>query len=201
MHALHSKYGKLPWAKVIKPSADIARDGFVVNEDLVIFMDKATAGTEDFLLDDASWAIDFARNGRRVQKGEVMTRKRFADTLYTIAEEGPDAFYSGRIAETMVNALAAEGGIMTLEDIASYEVVEREPVQIDLNGYKLTSSGAPSSGAIMMNILKTIGGYPNFNEIGRNNLSTHRLNEAMRFAYALVSIPLGFCYIDHKTQG
>ena len=184
---MHSKYGSLPWADVVKPSAEIAREGFEVNEDLVIFMDRATALTGNFLVNDESWAIDFAPDGRRVEKGDIMTRKRFADTLDVIADEGPDAFYTGDIAETMIDALAAEGGTMTLQDLKNYSVIMREPRQIQHQDYTLTSSGAPSSGAIMLNILKTLGGYPDFEEPGRDNLSSHRLNEAMRFAYALVS--------------
>ena len=153
----------------------------------MIFMDKATADTENFLVNDESWAIDFAPDGRRVEKGDIMTRKRFADTLDVIADEGPDAFYTGHIAETMIDALAAEGGTMTLEDLKNYSIIMREPRQIQHEDYTFTSSGAPSSGAIMLNILSTLGGYPDFDEPGSDNLSSHRLNEAMRFAYALVS--------------
>ena len=184
---MHDKYGKLPWAEVVKPSAQLAREGFEVNEDLVMFMDKTTADTDNFLVNDESWAIDFAPDGQRVKLGDTITRKRFADTLDKIADEGPDAFYTGSIATTMIDALRAEGGTMTLDDLQNYTVIMRQPKQIQLQDYTFTSSGAPSSGAIMLNILKTLGGYPDFEEPGTDNLSSHRLNEAMRFAYALVS--------------
>lgn len=187
LQTLHDKYGKLPWAEVVKPAAQLAREGFEVNEDLVRAMDRATADTDNFLVNDDSWAIDFAPDGERVELGDVITRKRFADTLDKIADEGPDAFYTGDIATTMIDALRAEGGTMALDDLQNYTVAMRQPRQIQLQDYTFTSSGAPSSGAIMLNILKTLGGYPDFEEPPTDNLSSHRLNEAMRFAYALVS--------------
>lgn len=77
---LHNKYGVLPWADVVLPAAKVAREGFRVNEDQVLYMNTVIPSGE-FLTEDPTWAIDFAPNGTRVQLNSIMTRKRYADTL------------------------------------------------------------------------------------------------------------------------
>ncbi|PGH03995.1 gamma-glutamyltransferase [Helicocarpus griseus UAMH5409] len=180
---LHKKYGSLPWSTVMEPSIRTARDGWTVSEDLVDYMDSATDGEEDFLVTDPTWAIDFAPNGTRLGLGDTITRKRYAETLQKIADEGADAFYSGQIAETMTKALQAANGIMTVEDLKNYSVAIRDISQVDYRGYKVTSGSAPSSGAVAMSILNILDEYDDFFTLETTNLSTHRLAEAMRFAY------------------
>jgi gamma-glutamyltranspeptidase/glutathione hydrolase len=183
---LHNNYGSLPWSVVVQPAINTARYGFPVGEDLVHYMDSAIGGDEDFLVNDPSWAEDFAPHGTRVKLGDTITRARYADTLETIAELGPDAFYTGPIAESMINALRVKNGTMTLEDLRNYTIAVRGIAQIDYRGYRVTSTTAPSSGVVALNMLKVLDTYePLFTE--RNfNLSTHRMDEAMRFGYGLV---------------
>jgi gamma-glutamyltranspeptidase/glutathione hydrolase len=136
-----------------------------------------------FLVEDPSWAVDFAPTGTRVKLGDTMTRKRYADTLEAIAKGGADAFYEGPIAEATIRALQASNGTMTLEDLRDYRVAVRRPVQINYRGHKLTSSNAPSSGVVALSALNIMSGYEGFGDESSRNLTTHRLNEAMRFAY------------------
>ncbi|KAE8389768.1 gamma-glutamyltranspeptidase [Aspergillus alliaceus] len=182
---LHKKYGSLPWSTVMQPAIHTARDGFPVGPDLVRYMNSAVAGKEDFLSKDPTWAIDFAPNGTRVGLGDTITRRRYADTLETIANRGPDAFYSGPIAETMIQALKAANGTMTLEDLQNYTIAIRNTSQIDYRGYKVTGTTAPSSGTVALNILKVLDTYEDFMRPENVNLSTHRLDEAIRFGYGL----------------
>lgn len=170
----------------MRPAINIARHGFPVTEDLVHYMDSAIGDGEDFLSKDPTWAIDFAPNGTRLGLGDIITRKRYANTLETIANEGVDAFYSGPIAEKMIEAVQAANGTMTLDDLRNYTVLIRDVAQIDYRGYKVTSTSAPSSGVVAMNILKVLGTYDQFFTAENVNLSTHRLDEAMRFGYGLV---------------
>ena len=139
-----------------------------------------------FLVEDPSWALDFAPNGRLVQLGETMYRKRYADTLDTIAREGPDAFYYGSIANSTIRAIQKANGIMTLEDLANYTVSARPVVQIEYKGYRLSSVSAPASGAVALQMLKTMEGYNTTLEGETEELSTHQMVESMRFAYAAV---------------
>ncbi len=167
----------------MQPAIHTARNGWTVTTDLVNYMIAATAGQQDFLSQDPSWALDFAPNGTRVGLGDTITRKRYADTLETIANGGPEAFYTGYIAETMIDALQRANGTMTLGDLQNYTVAIRQPAQIDYRGYKLTSCSAPSSGVVVLSSLNTVDGYSDFFYPENINLSTHRLDEAIRFAY------------------
>ncbi|EAW19497.1 gamma-glutamyltransferase [Aspergillus fischeri NRRL 181] len=180
---LHKKYGLLPWSVLVQPAIRTAREGFPVGQDLVKYMKSAVGDGKDFLVENPTWALDFAPNGTRVGLGDIMTRRRYADTLETIANKGPDAFYSGPIAETMINALQAANGTMTMEDLRNYTVAIRNVSQIDYRGYQITSTSAPSSGTVAMSILKILSTYDGFFVPDNVNLSTHRLDEAMRFGY------------------
>ncbi|RYP66514.1 hypothetical protein DL771_007737 [Monosporascus sp. 5C6A] len=179
---IHKNYGVLPWDQVLAPAIKVARDGFKVTEDLVKYMDSVSPN--DFLTEDPTWAIDFAPTGSRVQLGGTITRKRYADTLEVIANEGADAFYTGSIAEATIAELAKQNGTMTLDDLKNYTVAIREPAEITYRGHKATSCGAPASGAVALSVLKILDGYEGFDDPAAVNLSTHRLDEAMRFAYA-----------------
>lgn len=137
----------------------------------------------DFLTKDPVWAIDFAPNGTRVDIGDILTRKRYADTLERIAEEGADIFYTGEMAEATVAAVRATNGSMTVRDLESYKIVRRAAVEVDYRGYRVVSCGAPACGAVVLSALKTAEGYESFGAAENLNLSTHRLDEAVRFAY------------------
>ncbi|KAF2797682.1 gamma-glutamyltranspeptidase 1 precursor [Melanomma pulvis-pyrius CBS 109.77] len=179
---LHEKYGSLPWSAVLAPAIKVARHGWKVNQDLVNYMKSATA-TSNFLLNDPQFAFDFAPKGRLVALNETISRKRYADTLETIATEGPDAFYEGPIAEATIRALQAQNGTMTLDDLKNYTVAIRRPSTITYRDYKLTSCSAPSGGEVALAVLKILEGYSGIGDPAAVNLTTHRLDEAMRFAY------------------
>ncbi|CAM1510700.1 Fc.00g010350.m01.CDS01 [Cosmosporella sp. VM-42] len=157
---LHKSYGELPWTHVIAPAIQVARYGFNVTEDLVRYMEMASPNS--FLTDDPAWAIGFAPRGHR---------------------QGADAFYTGPIANATITALRAANGTMTLKDLRNYIVAIREPAQISYRGYKLTSTNAPSSGVVALSALNVLSGYENFFGKATTNLSTHRLDEAIRFGY------------------
>ncbi|KAK7752989.1 hypothetical protein SLS62_004938 [Diatrype stigma] len=180
---IHNKYGVLPWADVMAPAIKVAREGFVVTGDLMDAIDSVS--DDDFLTSDPNWAEDFAPNGELVKLGDTMTRKRYADTLQTIANEGPDAFYTGSIADSTIAALTASGGTMTLEDLKNYTVAIREPAVITYRGHKVTSCSAPSGGVVALSALKVMDGYDGFDDPAAINLTTHRMDEALRWAYGL----------------
>lgn len=161
----------------------MARYGFEVTADTVHYL--SSVSNPGFLTEDPSWAIDFAPDGTLVQLGQTLTRKRYADTLETISEQGASAFYEGAIAEATIAALQAANGTMTLQDLANYSIELRDPVSIDYRGYRLTSCSAPSGGAVALSILNIVNGYGGFGDPARVNLTTHRLDEAMRWSYGM----------------
>ncbi|KEF51898.1 gamma-glutamyltransferase [Exophiala aquamarina CBS 119918] len=184
---LHQNYGSLPWQLVMQGAINIARYGWTVNEDLVSYIKSANASdsavSPNFFVDDPNWALDFAPNGTLLGLGDTITRKRYANTLETISEKGPDAFYTGSIAETMIAALQEENGTMTMEDLRDYKVSIRPAANITYRGYRIFGCSAPSSGAVALSVLKTVEGYSDFFAADKANLSTHRLDEAIRFGY------------------
>lgn len=184
LHHIHENYGLLPWSTLLQPAITLARDGFIISSDFAKAMAFTTkAYGYDFLSKEPTWAEDFAPNGTRVGAGDVMTRKRYASTLQAIAVGGPDAFYKGPLAEAAVRALHETNGSMTMEDLANYEVVSRSPVSIDYKGFRLHGCGAPASGAVALSVMKVLEGYEDFIQSHTMNLSTHRLDEAIRFGY------------------
>lgn len=112
-----------------------------------------------------------------------MTRKRYADTLETIAKYGADVFYTGAMANATIQALKASNGIMTLQDMANYTILSREPSQITYRNFRITSGSAPSSGEVALAVMKTIEGYDDIGHPSTLNISTHRVDEAMRYAH------------------
>lgn len=85
-----------------------------------------------------------------------MTRKRYASLLELIARDGADAFYHSETAKATVAAIRATDGIMTLDDLSSYTVIIRPPVEISYRDYRVTSCGASSSGIVALNALKVV---------------------------------------------
>lgn len=153
--------------------------------DIVLATDGTFEGIgydNDFFTEEVTWAMDFAPNGTRVGLGDTMTRKRFADTLETIAEQGPDAFYTGAIGNATIVALQAAGGTMTLSDLKNYTIIKRPLSNITYHGFKIYSGTAPSSGAVLASIMKIIEGY-DMRTPSQLNFSTHYLDEAMKFGY------------------
>jgi gamma-glutamyltranspeptidase/glutathione hydrolase len=186
---LHKTYGRLPWSQLVQPAIKVARYGFPVNNDTLKFMKMTYKNSENesFLLNDPSWAIDFAPSGRLVKFGEKLTRKRYADTLEVIASEGPSAFYEGPIADATIRTLKQERGIMTSEDLKNYTVAIREPVQINYRGGKITSGSAPSSGAVALAALNILDGYDFLGDPNRVNDTTYLTDEAFKFSYGMRS--------------
>uniref|UniRef100_A0A0D2XPA0 Glutathione hydrolase n=1 Tax=Fusarium oxysporum (strain Fo5176) TaxID=660025 RepID=A0A0D2XPA0_FUSOF len=186
---LHKSYGHLPWSKLVQPAIDVARYGFPVNNDTLKFMKMTYTKSENesFLLNDPAWAIDFAPAGRLLKFGEKLTRKRYADTLETIASKGASAFYEGPIADATIRTLKQKSGIMTTDDLKNYSVAIREPSQINYRGGKITSGSAPSSGAVVAASLNILDGYDFLGDSRRVNDSAYLLDEAFKFGYGMRS--------------
>ena len=184
LYYIHKRYGSLSWSTLLQPAINLAQEGFTVGSDFAKAMDLAGEfSNNDFLVKDPSWAQDFAPNGTRVGTGEIMTRKRYAHTLEAIAVGGPEAFYKGQMAEATVRALHGRNGTMTTDDLAKYDIIAKPPVSIDYKGFRLYGCGAPASSAVALSVMKVLEGYEDFGQSHTMNLSTHRLDEAIRFGY------------------
>ena len=167
----------------MEPAIRVARYGFRVNEDMLKYMDAVEKPNGDFFTEDPSWAMDFAPRGYRLKLNEIMTRKQYADTLEVIAHEGPDAFYTGTIAKATIATLTKANGTMTMEDLENYTIALRKPSEISYQGYKATACGAPAGGSVALSTLKVIDGLEGLGDPAQRNFTTHRLDEAIKFAY------------------
>ncbi|KTR88970.1 gamma-glutamyltransferase [Pantoea dispersa] len=150
------KYGTLPLSTLLAPALKLARDGIIVNDALAD--DLATYGKENLINHDNSRAIFYKADGQPYQKGDRLVQKNLAHSLQLIAQQGPDAFYKGKIADEIAAEMAQHGGLIGKADLAAYRAVERKPVSGSYRGYEVFSMPPPSSGGIhivqILNILE-----------------------------------------------
>ncbi|SFN84468.1 gamma-glutamyltranspeptidase / glutathione hydrolase [Mesorhizobium sp. NFR06] len=184
-----AKYGTLSRQDLIAPAIAYAKDGFVLNQgDAASF-----AGSADRLAKDpAAAAIFLKKDGKPYGIGEKLVQPDLAASLSAISEKGPDAFYKGAIADAIVKASGAKGGILTKGDFEQYAVRELKPVTCSYRGYEIISSPPPSSGGVIIcEILNVLEGYP-LSYLGAGSAETiHVMVEAMRHAYVDRNSALG----------
>jgi gamma-glutamyltranspeptidase/glutathione hydrolase len=127
-------------------------------------------------------AAQFLQQGEVPEEGTLIKQPVLAETLERIAQDGADGFYKGDIAQRLVDGVRAAGGIWSLQDLANYRVVERQPVVGHYRGLKITSAAPPSSGGVaLITMLNILQGYDLQSQ--DELLRTHLLVEAMRRAY------------------
>lgn len=178
----HYGSGKFTLAELVAPAEKLAREGVPVADDL-----------EDSLREDegklgrfpSSRAIFFGADNHTLHPGDVLRQPDLADTLEAIGRSGPDAFYRGRIAQSIAAAAQSIGGHLSVDDLAAYKVVERAPLRGTYRGYDVVSMPPPSSGgAHVIQILNILEGYP-LRQFGANSaLTIHLEAEAMKLAFA-----------------
>lgn len=186
--ALETK-GSMTLAEVLQPAIRLAEQGFPVSTDLA---DSLKELEDRLKASPASEAIFYKPDGGYYEPGDTLVQTDLAATLKRIAEQGPDGFYKGETAEKFAAAAQASGGGMTVEDLAGYKAVLREPVTGTYRGYEIVSMPPPSSGgAHIIQILNILEGYP-IGFLGQNSSETiHLMAEAMKLAYADRSEYLG----------
>src|SRR5882672_3240309 len=148
--------GKFTLAELIAPALRLAQDGFPVEDDLADSLPHAHARLARF----PSSAAIFLNGDAPLREGDRLLQFDLADTLRAIAQNGPRAFYSGPIAERIAAAVRAAGGVMTAEDLARYQAIERAPVRGSYRGYDIVSMPPPSSGGVcLIEMLNILEGY------------------------------------------
>ncbi|WP_313312441.1 gamma-glutamyltransferase [Pulveribacter sp.] len=186
-HAL-KKWGTLPLSRVIAPAVALADKGYPVSETLakILQQEKKNMGKWP-----ATTAI-FWKNGEPLQRGDLLVQKDLAQSLRLIGQQGAKAFYEGAIAQKIAAEMSPHAGAITLQDLKSYKVVEREPVRGSYRGYQIVSMPPPSSGgAHLIQMLNMMERWP-MKEWGVNSArSMHHMAESMKLAYADRSEYLG----------
>ena len=182
------KWGSLPLAEVMQPAIDLAEQGYEVSPTMA----KLLQVEKDNLGKWPTTKAIFFDGDEPLALGDTLVQKNLAESLKLIAKEGADAFYKGAIAEEIVRDQEAHDGLITKDDLASYEATEREVVRGDYRGYEIVSMPLPSSGGIhIIQMLNAMEHLP-IKESGVNSAKTISLMaETMKRAYADRSEYLG----------
>lgn len=184
MERVHAAWGVLPWADLFQDATTLATNGFEVSPRLA---DMVQADA-DRLGRFPATAAYFLPDGEPIQAGETLTNPAYAETLTMLADGGAEAFYTGDLARDIVATVTqAPGnpGVLSLVDLALYNVRERPPVCQPYGGYEVCGMGPPSSGALTVGqILGLLDGY-DLAAMGPDDPQAWRLiGDASRLAFA-----------------
>lgn len=189
----HARHGRLPWATVVRPALQLAREGVPVNENLASEI-AIIAG----MLDDADDHVfqDYGLRkllthgddwSRPLREGDVLRNDKLADTLEAVMKDGSKALYQGRLAAGLARDIQKAGGIVTQKDIENYVPTLRSPVVAhDIQGFSIAGVPPPSSGgAAIVGIVRFLAGYQTPWASFAKTLSVHRFVEACRHAFSI----------------
>ena len=178
----HQRLGSLEWAALLQPAIDLARDGMPISWHLHDSFKRQNSRWQQY---PSSAKIFLKADGSFYQPGDTWKQPDLAATLGRIQTSGKDGFYKGKTADLIADFMAANGGIITREDLSQYEAKEREPIRGTYRGFEIVSMPPPSSGGVVLvHMLNILEGF-DLADIGHNSaLYLHLLTESMRRAYA-----------------
>jgi len=147
----HKRYGTLPWSQLLAPAIRMAEEGFEVSEHLG---DRVPNRVEKY-----AGKTNFADYFGAMHTGKLHKQPELAETLRRIADNGADGFYRGETAQLIAAEMERGGGLITMEDLADYKAIWREPVRADWREFEIVSAPLPSSGGIALIQLLKIRDY------------------------------------------
>lgn len=197
LHALE-EYGSLSREDVLEPAITLAREGFPLSRREA---ERLNRYRSDFQTFEGSTRY-FTKEGG-FSRGDVFVQEDLAEGLQRIADEGRNGFYTGETADLIVAEMERGGGLISHEDLRSYQPVEREPITLDYRGHRIITMGPPSSGGIAL--AQLFGAVEPFDveALGFGGSATiHLMGEAMRRAYAdRATFPGDPDFVDMPLQG
>ena len=180
LHALHQRYGRLPWARVVQPSRIMAAHGFVVSDHL----EEEIADDAARLAQNPAAASVFLPEGEPLLAGDLLRQADLALTLGRIAQD-PSDFYQGETATAIAQDMAANGGLITQADLKAYKPIWREPTCGPFRQYRVCSMPPPSSGGVhLLQMLNLIDDTDLVAPGWHHPEGLHFLAEVMKIAYA-----------------
>jgi len=174
--------GKISLREVLNPAIHLAERGFKLS---YFEANRLNAYKDFFKRNKAASKIFIRSDGKPWEKGQKLIQKDLAKTLKRIARYGRDGFYSGPVAQLIVEEMKRGNGLITKEDLINYESRYRDPVLGTYKGHDIISMGPPSSGgALLINMLNMLENYP-MDTLGFNSSNyIHLMTEVQRRAYA-----------------
>ncbi len=146
IHAAASRFGRMPLADLAAPAVGLARSGVEINPQqgylLEILVDIITSTPECAAL--------FAPQGTPLRTGDTLRLPEVADAIERLASEGPGPFYRGDIAAAVVQWVGERGGMLTLQDLERYRVIDRAPVRVRYRGREVATNPPPSAGGVLI---------------------------------------------------
>jgi gamma-glutamyltranspeptidase/glutathione hydrolase len=182
LYKAHQELGQLPWASLVEPAVRLAREGIPIS--YALYSDFSR-GRNSWIQYSSSAKVFLKPDGSLYELGDTWAQPDLAASLERIRDHGRDGFYKGETAQMLAKFMRENGGLITEEDLALYEAVEREPVRGTYRGYEVISMPPPSSGGIaIVEALNILEGY-DLRAMGHNSAQyLHILTEAMRRAFA-----------------
>ncbi len=174
--------GKLTRQQIMQPAIDLANNGYVVSPTMY----GAIADEYERMIGEYSeLGAYYLKDGLPYEVGDTVTNPDLAKTLQLIADNGADAFYQGPVAEAIAAAVQKHGGVMTVEDLASYKPEERVPVTGTYRGYQIISAPPASSGGT--HIVEALNVLENY-DIGSMTVNSaeyiHLFSETFKACFA-----------------
>lgn len=161
MELAHREFGSVPWKELVMPAVALARDGFVVNEELAAEFNRVLS-SEPTEVEGEFRRVFAPPRGAEWRSGDRLVQPDLARTLAAIAEQGADAFYIGPVADLLVEEMVRGGGLISRGDLERYRARLRPPIRTRFRGYDVLGPPPPSSGGItlglMLNILDSVAG-------------------------------------------
>ncbi|MEC8009261.1 MAG: gamma-glutamyltransferase [Pseudomonadota bacterium] len=180
---VQQKYGSMSLERLLKPAIEYAEKGFPITSKYVDVLKSSYASVIPLkVLQKWPSSAGYLDHGQLPQPGWTLKQPELANTLKALAVQGRKGFYEGDIAKAMVKEVQNNGGIWTLNDLAQYDVAEREPVSFNYRDYKITSGSLPSSGGLVMAGIFGQLDKHNYHDASEADRA-HLFIEAMRNAY------------------
>jgi len=178
----HERFGSMDWEDLLAPAIELASEGMPISFKLSDDFERRMPRFEQYPSSKEKFTRD---DGSLYRPGDTWVQSDLADTLRRIQKDGHDGFYKGETARLIADFMAANDGLITLDDLSMYQAVEREPILGSYRGYDIVSMPPPSSGGVVLvEMLNILEGF-DLAEIGHNSaLYLHLLTESMRRAYA-----------------
>lgn len=174
-------YGSVDRRKAMQPAIDLAAKGFRLSHE---FTDELKSELRTLNKYPSTRKV-FTNDGKPLEEGIVFVQKDLARTLQRIQKLGKNGFYTGRTADLIVAETKRGGGLISLDDLRSYQAIERPAVRGTYRGYEIVSMGPPSSGGmVLLEMLNLLEPYPLASYGFGSSKAIAMMTEAMKIAYA-----------------
>ncbi|XP_049459495.1 glutathione hydrolase 5 proenzyme [Epinephelus fuscoguttatus] len=181
--AVHKQYGKLSWARLFEPTIKLARDGIPMPAYLGRLLEDQFV--KNHVKNSSLCEVFCHKNKTVLRTGDTLKFPKLAETMETIAKQGADAFYTGKIGHDLIQDIQAADGTLTMEDLKSFQVRTENALTVQVGGAQMHIPQPPSGGPLLAFILRLMKGFP----LSPNSLDGdqkiqlyHRYIEAVKFA-------------------